>query len=108
MKNFKTILVEYGQSMVDIAMQEYGSVIAVRLIIDDNDLSFDSSLEPGRSLLIRTEPTPNPDDTTNAGFYENSVVQKEFSLKSVRVNTGDLYQETGSGFSSGFSFGFGA
>lgn len=106
MSDFKKITVEHGQNLIDIAMQEYGSIIGLRLIIDDNNMSFDDSLQPGRELLIRKELVPNPDDSTNAGFYQDSVVQKNYMLSQKQINTSDKWIEEGRAYSSGFSFGF--
>ena len=49
----KTILVESGQNMIDIAIQEYGRLEAVETVWTDNALAQDADLYPGQQLLIR-------------------------------------------------------
>ena len=103
MSDFKIILVEHGQNIIDIALQEYGNIEAVRLVIDDNDLSFDSSLEPGRSLNIRKDLAYKPNSNES---YQDVAVQKRYELDSRRINTGDVWAEEGREFSSDFDFSF--
>lgn len=55
----RIIEVQHGQSIWDIALQEYGSVEAVFTLISDNPdvlTDLDVDLMPGQKLLIKGEP----------------------------------------------------
>ena len=41
------------QNIFDIALQEYGKVEAVKTLLSDNGLTFDSFLHPGQVLKVR-------------------------------------------------------
>lgn len=64
----KQIKVNYGQSIFDIAVQQYGSLDMIWFIIDDNKLSdgIDSDLTGGQTLMIRTDVEFN----TTAEYFE--------------------------------------
>lgn len=54
----RTIIVQEDQSLMDIALQEYGSVEAVQWIVEDNPGTIDSIVENlyyGMLLNIRDE-----------------------------------------------------
>lgn len=60
----RTIIVEPGQSLEDIALQEYGNIDGVRFIVFDNEAvfvdGFCTRLEPGSVLVIRDTPIDLP------------------------------------------------
>ena len=50
----KLIKVRFGQTIEDIAIQEYGSLSGVRFLLEDNpSISLDTLLFPGQELSIR-------------------------------------------------------
>lgn len=54
----KAIKVLYGQSVEDIAIQEYGALEGLRYLLPDNNLSLTELLYAGQELRIRTENDP--------------------------------------------------
>ncbi len=50
-----SIEVEAGQSLFDIAVQEYGSIEGLFHLTQDNNLSLTEELEPAKSISVRTE-----------------------------------------------------
>ena len=56
----RTIIVEPGQCLEDVAIQEYGHVDGVREVVMDNPAvfvdGFSTRLKPGTQLVIRDEP----------------------------------------------------
>ena len=60
----KNIQVYTGQSLVDIAIQEYGSISGLTLILEDNKdtLTAITDIAPGLTLKVRT-PIPALDVT---------------------------------------------
>lgn len=82
-------IVEAGQDIYDISIQEYGSVEQVFLLISDNeDLDLVTELETGQEIVIRKEPDQQlvPSQTQmnffrerqlrvlNAGFPSNEIL----------------------------------
>lgn len=62
----KQIIVDNRQTIWDIAIQEYGSVMGAALLIKDNELpGYMPSLMPGQVLLIKSAPV----DATIAKYY---------------------------------------
>lgn len=51
----KVVTVLDDQNIFDVASQEYGSVEYVEKLLDDNNLSFDSTLFSGKKLTIDTD-----------------------------------------------------
>ncbi|WP_442795307.1 LysM peptidoglycan-binding domain-containing protein [Pelobium manganitolerans] len=49
----KTITIETGQNIIDIAEQEYGTLEAVYHVCNDNNLPYDALLYAGQKLVIR-------------------------------------------------------
>lgn len=60
----RTIIVEPGQCLEDIALQEYGSIDGVREVVMDNELvfidGFNTRLLPGTKLQVRDTPIDPP------------------------------------------------
>ena len=56
----RTIIVEPGQCLEDIALQQYGSIDGVREVVMDNEAvffdGFSTRLQPGTRLTIRDTP----------------------------------------------------
>ena len=56
----RTIIVEPGQCLEDIALQEYGSIDGVHQVVMDNESQFpdgfSTRLDPGTELTIQDEP----------------------------------------------------
>lgn len=73
----KTIFVETGQNMIDIAIQEYGKLEAVETVWTDNGLAQDADLYPGQALRIResgVDEIPVTDDTV-MGVYSSRAAK---------------------------------
>ncbi|MBL7954442.1 MAG: hypothetical protein JNJ91_05350 [Flavobacteriales bacterium] len=55
-----TVIVQPGQSLEDIALQEYGSIDGVREVVMDNEDvfvdGFNTRLLPGTTLVVRDVP----------------------------------------------------
>jgi hypothetical protein len=49
------INVHYGQSLMDVALQYYGSADALPELAADNGLAIDASIAAGDALLVRDE-----------------------------------------------------
>lgn len=56
MANTYNITIQQGQTLLDIALQEYGSVDGVIMLMRDNGLELDAELTPGTSLVVRNTP----------------------------------------------------
>jgi hypothetical protein len=60
MRPYKVIEVSLGQTLWDIAVQEYGSLDGVMLLVEDNieqlNMGFDTDVVPGMLLKIRSKP----------------------------------------------------
>lgn len=50
--DYKTVIVEQGQNLFDIAVQEYGGIEGVVHLIQDNGLDVNARLEPGQELKV--------------------------------------------------------
>lgn len=91
----KTIKVKDGQSIYDIAVQEYGELDAVWFLIDDNRLDMEKDLVPGRVLNIRDGYKPNKvltfRPTTSKATQPVLIVKDNQSLYDIAVQQyGDL------------------
>lgn len=73
-----------GQSTLDIALQEYGSLEALFDLLGDNGLTLESLPETGLELEVYTEKAQRPDVVA---FYE------DYSTGGERPNTGNLPEE---------------
>lgn len=75
--DFKTITVQEGQNIYDIAVQEYGGVDAVHLLQTDNPTKINdlnAVITVGDTLLIRKEAT-----------VERPVYMRELRKRSIKV-----------------------
>lgn len=72
----KKCTVQYGQSMWDIAIQEYGHVDGVFLLVKDNpNYSITDVPVPGEELLIRDEtPELSEDNRRIAAAYQEQKI----------------------------------
>lgn len=66
-----TIVVEDGQNMVDIAVQEYGTVEALVELALLNGLEIDADLQAGQTLLI--DNTSSKRDAAVVGYFKDKV-----------------------------------
>lgn len=73
---FKTIYTISGQTLVDIAIQEYGQYEGVFTLANDNDVvtSVDQVFVPGTKLQVR--------------ITEGNITSKEFELNNKSINSG--------------------
>lgn len=68
----KTITVRNGQTIYDIAIQEYGSIDGTRLLLADNPtLGYSSVLQAGSLLKIKSKPL----NKSVVSFYESQDYQ---------------------------------
>lgn len=85
----RAITVTYGQTLIDIALQEYGCYEAVTLLMEDNQLGLGELLEPGTSILIRDV---IPDITgTNLlilAQYKKAGIVKKGKPQGRKINSG--------------------
>lgn len=51
----KTIKIAHGQTIEDIALQHYGAIEGLSMLMEDNGLSLDDLLVPGAELIIQDE-----------------------------------------------------
>lgn len=62
----KVIKVGFGQTIEDLAIQEFGSISGIRFLLEDNSISLDDNLYPGQLINIRsTEITDQESQTVN-------------------------------------------
>jgi hypothetical protein len=72
-----TIITE-GQSLVDVALQEGGSLSQLFALADANGLGITDTLEPGQVLELP------------AGLVARPDITSYYARQSYRVNTGDV------------------
>lgn len=71
----RNVIVTYGQTIFDIAIQEYGTYEGVFLLMEDNNLGLDSEITAGEMLLVR-ELVPELDEKnlqTSSYLKANSI-----------------------------------
>jgi len=74
----KQVIVQQGQTIVDIALQEYGSVEGLFAFLEANqNLDLDSQLEPGQKVLVREEDVVNSDIVN---YYQRNNINVVSSL----------------------------
>ena len=66
----RTITIEEGQNLIDIAVQEFGTADGLSTICDLNDLEFDEDLKPGQILVL---PDLDPDNDIQAYFASEGI-----------------------------------
>ena len=99
-----TIVVEQGQDIFDLAIQEYGSVESLFVLLADNRaIDLTTELASGATLQIQETP-----DTTD---IPDLVAMKWFRNNQVRVrnNAGEaepLLPNPPAGFTEGFTTGY--
>lgn len=80
---YNNIILQEGQTLIDIAIETYGCYEGVFLIMEDNNLTFDSILSGGDVLKIRDiTPTLNTD---------NKEVIKQYSTTKTNINSGLIF-----------------
>lgn len=77
----KIITATYGQTLMDIAVQEYGCYEGVTLLMQDNDLALTANLVAGQELLIR--------DAVPELTATNQAVAQYNRLNGISVNSGN-------------------
>jgi hypothetical protein len=75
----KLINAAQGQTIIDLAIQEYGCIEAVVLLMVDNDFSATQTFEAGEQIKIRNEVT----DLNGI----NKAIAKQFKAQNKSVNT---------------------
>jgi hypothetical protein len=68
-----TITVQAGQTAIDIAIQQYGTVEALVTLLADNNLELDSDLIAGQQLYIQ-DTYPATADTLVANFLTGNNI----------------------------------
>lgn len=96
-----------GQSLLDICIQEYGSLEGIGiLLLDNQSLNLEMTTEIGTPLNIRQNPSPTliQDQAQMNYFRDNQITVangKDYTI------TNEVDQGECSAFSDGFSDGFG-
>jgi hypothetical protein len=79
----KTIVITQGQTIYDIAIQEYGCYEGVKLLCDDNGLGLVTELVAGDTLLIRNEvPAINDFNISASAYLKSSSMKPNSGYKS--------------------------
>jgi hypothetical protein len=83
-----TIIAEAGQTLLDIANQEYGHSDGLKQLVDDNPalISMDDDLEAGTVLNIQ--------DIGTAGY--NDSIRQYLKINNIKINS-SIYAAAGSG-----------
>jgi hypothetical protein len=80
MNNYDTTFyqkrVEDGQTIFDLALQEYGSTLSVFMLLEDNDLDIEIDLEDSAMLSFQILPIVVP----------NSKIMQQFRREQTRIN----------------------
>lgn len=76
----RSIQVEEGQNLIDIAVQELGSADGLKAICDLNDLEYDEDLQPGQILVL---PDLDPDND----------IQTYFAAEGIKINSHTIAQD---------------
>lgn len=83
------VKVKPGQTIYDLALQEYGSIEGVVIIAQENDLDLEEDLVEGSTIRINS----NPIDQSIVNYYkDNGIFPKSGGDINVAI----------SGFSDGF------
>lgn len=88
----KSVVVISGQSVMDIAMQEYGCVNGVMWICADNAIRPDVHLDPGRFLHIREAEDMTQEDIDLCNTEAVQLIQED------KLATSDVDDYDGVGF----------
>lgn len=74
---FYQTVVEAGQDIYDLAIQEYGSVEAIFLLFEDNpELDLVTELEIGQEIKVRKEPDSTlVESTTQMNFFRTRQIR---------------------------------
>ena len=65
-----------GQTLIDIALQQYGCYEGIKILCQDNGLSFTSEIHAGDTLLIQdVVPELTDDNIKVANYYAANKVQ---------------------------------
>ena len=80
------VVAEFGQSLWDLAVQSYGNIESIMLLIEDNNLKklADTPVLHGDKLVIRKKPD-----------IKDKSTMKYFVSRNLKVNTGDTSSATG-------------
>jgi len=73
------IIVKEGQTILDVALQEYGSIESLQDFLTDNGLDWNSDLREGQEVEINT-----------AG-RGNAMIREYFVANSISLNNGEEY-----------------
>ncbi|MGJ1198835.1 hypothetical protein ACR777_05365 [Sphingobacterium spiritivorum] len=66
----RNVIVESGQHLVDVAVQEFGTADGLKIICELNNLEYDDDLQPGQSLIL---PDLDPDNRIQAYFKTKNI-----------------------------------
>lgn len=83
------IKVEFGQTIWDIAIQEYGCIEGIVPVVLLNDLNFESPLAAGDELVILQTPEDVNELNPYFNFQFNKEIRAFFIDNNIKVNTGD-------------------
>lgn len=89
----KKVKVKQGQSIMDVALEYYGSISGVITIVEDNTsvISFSDNLQVGQQLFVREV---------------QHKYKRMFEINPPAINSSNWTEELTGAFSNGFSNGF--
>jgi hypothetical protein len=68
-------LVESGQDIFDMTLQEYGNIQAVFLLLNRNDLDIETTLSMGQSLVFEKIPSIKIQDANVMDYYRRYTLR---------------------------------
>lgn len=69
------VKVKYGQTLVDVALEQYGCEEGIITLAADNALAIDAELTPGQILLLQsTLPVISVNNQTIATYFKTNKV----------------------------------
>ena len=69
------VIVKYGQTLFDIALEQYGCEEGIITLAEDNALAIDAELTPGQILLVQsTLPVISANNQTIATYFKTNKV----------------------------------
>lgn len=92
----KTVTVTYGQTLSDVALQEYGCSEGIVLLAQDNDLSLTAKVEAGQPLQIRdVVPELTPTNIAVAQYFRINGIKPNSSSNDSAASNNNGYVTQG-------------
>jgi hypothetical protein len=68
-------LIESGQDVFDLALQEYGNIEAIFIFLIQNDLDVEATLTQGQSLLFEKTPSVKVKDAQVMDYFRRNALR---------------------------------